>query len=304
MRSGLLAILPAMVLAACVGGEPTPPGTIAGPAAAEAGADRDRAQLWWVPVQPYQDTSTRYLLETMLYRPPGAGPFPLVTINHGIPADKWNLRAIRPAFEAAAHWWVTQGYAVAVPLRRGIGRSQGDLAEWNDGCDVDDFLRLAYVSAIDMEGVVSYLAQQPFVDPHRIVVVGQSAAGFGGLAIAADPPPGILAVVDFAGGVGGYGDGNICGGEDHLVEAARQLGERGKLPELWLYAANDQWFGHVARRMFYAYRAGAEAPIHFVDLPPFDADGHGTLYRADPAVWGPAVADFLKTVPALAAAGG
>ena len=300
MRMGLLAGVLGLSLAACAAGSPAPPETVAGPAGPEAAADR--AQLWWVPVRPYTDSDATFLLETMIYRPTGPGPFPLVTINHGLPADKWGLRSVRPGFEAAAHWWVEHGFAVAVPLRRGVGRSQGDLAEWSEDCRTDDFVQLAYISALDMRGVVGYLARQPFVDPHRIVVVGQSVGGFGGLALAADPPPGVTAVIDFAGGVGGYGDGEICGGADRLVEAARQLGRRAKLPELWLFSENDQWFGAVAKPMFEAYRAGAQAPIRFVQLPPFGRDGHGTLYRADPAVWGTAVMDFLKTVPALAPA--
>ncbi|HEV2673206.1 MAG TPA: CocE/NonD family hydrolase [Aliidongia sp.] len=300
MRRGLLAGILALGLGACAARQPAPPGTIAGPAGPET-AD-DRAQLWWVPVRPYTGRDEAFLLETMIYRPAGAGPFPLVTINHGLPADKWNLQLVRPGFEIAAHWWVTHGYAVAVPLRRGVGRSQGALAEWAEACSADDFVHLAYVSAIDMRGTVAYLAKQPFVDPSRIVVVGQSAGGFGGLALAADPPPGVVAVLDFAGGVGGYGNGEICGGADNLIEAARQLGQRSKLPELWLFSENDRWFGAIAKPMYEAYRAGARAPVGFVALPPFGDDGHGTLYRADPAVWAAAVTDFLKTVPARAPA--
>ncbi len=301
MRWRWLACGLALMLAACVADAPAPPGTPVGADGPELA--QDRAQLWWVPVRPYLDGDATFLLETMVYRPPGPGPFPLVTINHGLPANKWNLRIVRPAFEAAAHWWVAQGYAVAVPLRRGVGRSQGGLVEWNDACGVDDFVRLAYVGAIDIKGVVTYLAGQPFVDPHRIVVVGQSAGGFGGLALAAAPPPGVQAVIAFAPGVGGYGDGEICGGADHLIEAARQLGRRGKLPELWLFSKNDRWFGAIGEEMFYAYRAGVSAPIRFVSLPPFGDDGHSTLYQADPGFWGPAVSHFLETVPALAGGG-
>ncbi|GGF13850.1 hypothetical protein GCM10011611_19470 [Aliidongia dinghuensis] len=264
----------------------------------------DRAQLWWVPVRPYIDSDATFLLETMVYRPPGPGPFPLVTINHGLPADKWSLRAVKPAFAAAAHWWVARGYAVAVPLRRGVGRSQGDFVEASDDCSTEDLVQLAYVGALDLRGVVDYLARQPFVDPHSIVIVGQSASGFSGLALAADPPAGVAALIAFAPGVGGYGNGEICGGTEALIEAARQLGQRGKLPELWLYAQNDRWFGAIGEQMFYAYRSGALAPIRFVSLPPFGADGHSTLYQADPGFWGPAVSDFLKTIPALSGAGG
>ena len=293
MRIGLLAWVLALGLAGCLPG-PAPPDTLAGPAGPETASDR--AQLWWVPVHPYSNRDDAFLLETRLYRPVGSGPFPLVTINHGVPGDKLRLRATEPAYQAVAHWWVGQGYAVAVPLRRGIGRSQGEFAESTDTCDATDFARVAFTAAADIKGVVRYLATEPFIDPHRTVIVGQSVGGFAGLAVAADPSPGVVAAVDFAGGIGGYGDGDICGGADGLVEAARQLGLRAKIPTLWLYSANDQWFGAVARPMFDAYRAGSKPPASFVALPPFSYDGHATLYRADPSVWASAVAAFMATV--------
>jgi dienelactone hydrolase len=291
-------ILSAFVMALALGGclaSPVPQDTPAGP----AGPETDGAQLWWVPVQPYGNTDASFLLETMVYRPQGPGPFPLVTINHGLPVDKSRLRETKPAFQRAAHWWVAHGYAVAVPLRRGVGRSQGDFVETTGNCTAGDFTRRAYLAALDMKGVVRYLAAQPFIDPHRIVVVGQSVGGFASLAVSADPPPGVVAIVDFAGGIGGFGNGEICGGQAGLIEAARGLGTRAKLPEVWLFAANDHWFGTVAHPMYEAYRAEAKVPVGFVGLPPFGADGHGTLYRADPDVWASAVTNFLATVPAL-----
>jgi dienelactone hydrolase len=267
---------------------------VAGPSAGEAGPDR--AQLWWVPIRPYPNQPTTFLLETRLYRPAGPGPFPLVTINHGVPNDKRFLRTTEPGFEAAAHWWVGQGYAVAVPLRRGVGRSQGAFGDSTETCDADDFDRVAYVAAADIKGVADYLGRQPFIDPRRIVIVGNSVGGFGALAVAADPPAGVTAIINFSGGIGGYGDGTICGGDASLIETARQLGLRAKRPTLWLYADNDHYFGAVARPMFEAYHAAAKPPAAFVRLPPFGYDGHATLYRADPAVWASAVTAFLASV--------
>ena len=293
MRTGLLALILGLGLAACQP-LPAPPETQAGPAAPETGPDR--AQLWWVPIRPYANRDTTFLLETRLYRPPGPGPFPLVTINHGVPNDKRFLRRTEPGFEAAAHWWVGQGYAVAVPLRRGVGRSQGEFGDSTEVCDADDFDRVAFVAAADIKGVAEYLGRQPFVDPHHIVIVGNSVGGFGALGVAADPPDGVIAIINFSGGLGGFGDGTICGGEGALIETARQLGLRAKLPTLWLYSTNDQYFGAVAQPMFDAYHAASKAPARFVALPPFSFDGHATLYRADPDVWASAVAAFLATV--------
>jgi dienelactone hydrolase len=291
---GLFACGLALLLAGCQPG-PAASDTVPGPSGPEVGPDR--AQPWWVPVQPTADPARTYLLQTTLYRPPGAGPFPLVTINHGVPGDKRFLRTAEPAFEAVAHWWVGQGYAVAVPLRRGVGRSQGTFAEGTETCDAAGFSRVAYVAAADMKGVVEYLAAEPFVDPRHIIVLGNSVGGLGALAVAADPPAGVTGVVDFSGGAGGFGNDQLCGDPAALVETARQLGLRAKRPALWLYAANDHWFGTVARPMFEAYRAADKAPTSFVQLPPFGDEGHATLYRADPTVWASAVTAFLATLP-------
>src|ERR1700751_1988855 len=103
-------------------------------------------QLWWVPVRSPAEEAPDILLETMIYRPSGAGPFPLVVINHGKPG--WDIGAtVRrfvgqalalasrrvdaggPDFEVAAHWFVDQGFAVAVPIRQGYGRSQGIVSD-------------------------------------------------------------------------------------------------------------------------------------------------------------------------------
>jgi hypothetical protein len=48
--------------------------------------------------------------------------------------------------------------------------------------------------------------------------------------------------------------------------------------------------------MFDAYKAGSNAEMRFVDLPPFDDDGHKTLGHADPSVWASPVSTFLNGV--------
>jgi hypothetical protein len=84
-------------------------------------------QLWSVPVGTGAEQS---LLETMVYRPPGAGPFPLVTINHGKPRPgDSDPSAMHPGFGAAAHWFVDRSFAVAVPMRRGYGLSPGPISD-------------------------------------------------------------------------------------------------------------------------------------------------------------------------------
>jgi dienelactone hydrolase len=259
----------------------------------------DNWQPWWVPITVPATGSHVFLLETVVYRPSGPGPFPLVTINHGKPRPTGiEPRAMHPSFAAAAHWFVARGFAVAVPMRRGYGASQGDIGDAAGSCDHRDYFASARLTAAEMEGVVAYFRQQSFVDPKNVVVVGHSWGGLGALGVAYDAPPGVVAIVNFAGGGGSFAPGRICGGQERLIADVGRLGVGDHIPEIWLYAANDHYFAPpLAHAMYDAYRAAAKAPVTFVDLPAFGDDGHMTFIRGDPAIWAPAVGRFLADLP-------
>jgi len=75
------------------------------------------------------------------------------------------------------------------------------------------------------------------------------------------------------------------------VVSAKNLGPQSKLFEL-----NYLFRNKPAHAMVQAYQAGSAPPIRFIDLPPFDDDGHRTLARADPSVWAEPVSAFLHQV--------
>lgn len=140
-------------------------------------------------------------------------------------------------------------------------------------------------------------ATLPGADPARIVVVGQSAGGFGAVALADAPPPGVVGVISFAGGRGGDGKEHICGSEDRLIAAEGHFGAGNRVPQVWLYAANDHFFRRdLAHRMYAAYAGASTPPVTFVGLPSFGDDGHKTFAKADPSVWERPVSAFLKRV--------
>src|SRR5262249_48947536 len=128
-------------------------------------------ELWWVPVAASGLPTKTYLLETTVYRPRGPGPFPLVTINHGKPATDHNLNKIRPGFEAAASWFVDKGFAVAVPLRRGYGRSQGEVSDLVGSCGDLDYFATARQTAIDMEAVIKFMQAQSFILKNEVLAI-------------------------------------------------------------------------------------------------------------------------------------
>jgi dienelactone hydrolase len=129
-----------------------------------------------------------------------------------------------------------------------------------------------------------------------VVLAGQSAGGFGSVAAASQKFDGLVAVVNFAGGRGSQGPDEVCG-EARLVEAMGRYGRGSRVPELWIYSANDRFFGPaLARRMHEAFvRAGGEAEL--VEAPALGHDGHGYFARAMDD-WSPRVAAFLERVRA------
>ncbi|MEY9183921.1 dienelactone hydrolase [Bradyrhizobium sp. USDA 326] len=254
-------------------------------------------QLWWIPVQSRGEGAVR-LLETIVYRPAGAGPFALVVIYHGKPAR--NFKAVRPGFEIAAQWFVDHGFAVAVPLRQGYGRSQGTVHDMVGTCETMDYLATARATAGDAEGVISFMQRQSFIDPGSVIIVGHSHGGLGALGVASDAPNGVVGVINFAGGSGSWKHGHFCNGRDKLISAISRLGSENRLPQIWLYGLDDETFDpSLAREMWSAYTTNSRAKIIFVALPG-TGEGHMLFPKGNTSVWGSAVQQFLVQLGVLA----
>ena len=284
LRSVLFAaalIVPAAALAA----EPR----MAGPVGVPSGPERE--QVWWVPMVPPRGDAPLHLVTTV-YRPPGEGPFPLAIVNHGSPRDAADRRKQeRDPMRAQARWFVGRGFAVAVPMRRGYGASEGDFSEGFGPCDAADFYAGGRAAAADIGAVLAFFRFHAFVDPNRIVLAGQSAGGWGVLAVASQNPEGVVAIVNFAGGRGSPAPDQNCSAL-RLIEAAGAFGRTARIPSLWIYTENDRYVGPaLSIRMAAAYRdSGGRAEFHL--LPPFGSDGHALFARAVDR-WGPLVQPFL-----------
>jgi len=245
-------------------------------------------------------------LRTRVLRPPGTGSFPLAVVSHGSPlkaADRPTMEI--PTLAPISNWLLQQGYLVALPLRRGYGQTGGPWLENFGPCSNPDFYQAGLTSAEDIQATLRFFRQHGGIARERMLLVGWSAGGWGSIAAASQNPPGVFAVVNFAGGRGGGQPGGVKQGDgeagnclpDRLVEAARRYGSTARIPSLWLYAANDSFFAPaLARRMFDAYsRAGGKA--QYVALPAFGSDGHRLFAAADGrALWEPPAGKFLATV--------
>lgn len=245
-------------------------------------------------------------LRTRVLRPPGVGPFPLAVVSHGSPPKAADRPAMEvPVLAPISNWLLQQGYLVALPLRRGYGQTGGPWLEAYGSCSNPDFYKAGLASAEDIQTTLGFFRQHGGIARDRMLLVGWSAGGWASIAADSQNPPGVLAVVNFAGGRGGGQPQGVkdagsqtgnCAPE-RLVEAAGRYGSTARIPSVWVYAANDAFFGPVlSRRMFDAYsRAGAKA--EYVALPAFGSDGHRVFTAADGrALWQPPVDKFLATV--------
>lgn len=286
---------------------------VAGPALAQAhdpgpkGAPEGpwRRQIHWVP--SLAEKPPGWVLVTQVCRPaadkfPDSAPAPLMLLNHGSPANSSQRPAMKPyaCDSEAAAWFLARGYVVAMPMRRGYGETSGPWLEDYGRCSDPDFYRGGLPAAEDMESAVRYLEKLPYVQPGRTVIVGQSAGGWGSLAYSSRNPPGVAAIVNFAGGRGGWAGQrpNTNCVPERLIAGAGKYGETARLPTLWIYTENDSFFApEISRAMHARYTAaGGKADFHL--LPPWGNDGHSFMSGNNSArIWGPLVERFLGSLP-------
>ena len=125
-----------------------------------------------------------------------------------------------------------------------------------------------------------------------MISIGVSAGGIATVALTANPPAGLVAAINFAGGRGSPKDDEVCG-EDQLVAAFGVFGKRSRIPMLWIYAENDRYFGPALAERFHAAFLAGGGKAEFLRHPPFGEDGH-FLFAAGIPLWTRHVDGFLK----------
>jgi dienelactone hydrolase len=267
--------------------------TVAQPQSAE---DRvQHRQLWLLSIP-----GERVRMHAYVFRPPGLGPFPLAVINHGsIQAGPVREKYRMPDYPVATQWFLDRGYAVVLPQRPGHGETGGPYFEDQGMCVDPDYRQSGVRTADSIVAAIDDMRAQPFVQSTGVVVVGQSAGGWGALALASRNLPSVTAVVNFAGGRGGRSDNrpnNNCA-PDRLVTASADFGRTARTPTLWFYAENDTYFGPtLSRRMASAFRS-VGGNITYRLLPPSGTEGHLLVHSRDAAaLWQPILTRFLATI--------
>jgi dienelactone hydrolase len=250
-------------------------------------------------VIPVTDTTGHVTdLQGRVCRPAGNTSARLVVINHGSPPDAASrpLMKLGRCDSEAARWFLDRGYVVVFALRRGYGATGGQFAESYGRCDDADYVGAGIETARDINAIVNYATALPFVRSDGVVVVGQSAGGWGTIAYDSLPHPKVAAFVVMAGGRGGHehDQPNTNCHPDLLAAAAGHYGATATTQMLWIYAANDSFFGPSIAQALHAAFTKAGGRAEFEQPGPYDDDGHRLFFgHGGSAIWGPMVEHYL-----------
>lgn len=196
--------------------------------------------------------SGKLKIEAYVYKPEGAGPFPVVIYNHGSRTE--HDREERP-FAYVGSMLEAGGYVVVVPERRGYGKSDGPTFGETVGEDRGvRFVRRVQEETDDVLAAVEFVKTLPYVDAARMGVMGWS---FGGItSVFAASRSGVFRVViDQAGAALTW---------DHSPEMQKALKEAaGKVraPLLGLVAENDRTTESVKAVVREAEKHGTTAKL-------------------------------------------
>ena len=247
----------------------------------------------------------KYKLEVYTVTPSGAGPFPLAVVSHGMPLRggrkalrNLRIRDVLPIAEDFAR----RGYKAVVFGRRGFASSKGRFREGYGKCSDASkagYVRVARNGAKDYAAIIEALAAEPDVDGSTVVAAGHSGGGLVVSKLASQPPPGLVGIINLAGGRGGAKKGGNCS-ESGFVGAFGEFGKGAKVPALWLYSTTDQLFWpELVHRALNAY-ASDGAPVRLERIGPlwFTENGHILQMLGGREYWRPRIDAFLNAIGA------
>jgi len=134
------------------------------------------------------DGDSQRQIPAWLYKPRGAGPFPVVISIHGGPEGQ-----ARPGFSSTYQMWVEKlGIAVVIPNVRGSSGYGKSYLSLDNGFRREDSVR-------DIGALLDWIATQPDLDQDRVAVFGGSYGGYMVLASAFHYSDKLKAAVDIVG---------------------------------------------------------------------------------------------------------
>ncbi|MCE2934224.1 MAG: hypothetical protein LW833_14910 [Hyphomicrobiales bacterium] len=256
-------------------------------------------------VFPARAEGRDWQVTAFVYKPPGKGPFPLLVFSHGRSGKAEERAALRyPVPLGHVAYWQRKGFAVMAPIRPGYGETGGPDIE-SSGNRIDRagacqgagaYHRVARNAADVVEAAVKWGREQKWVNPRAILLAGQSVGGLTSAATGARNLPGVIGYINFSGGTGGVPEKRPKAScfPELLEQVYGTFGRTTRVPNIWLYAPNDLFWGEEAPRRWHRAFAAAGGRGEFVMTAPVpNEDGHRLLLRGG-RLWSIPVDRFLS----------
>ena len=260
-------------------------------------------------VNDAQDQGTIRLV-TYVYRPVKADRREVVLFSVGstggmIRSPKEPGEGLAPAL---IRFFVSRGYTLVVPQRRGRGESTGtyveECATAAGKCTPAEQVALTdrglREALLDTNAVIDQVVLGRLVPRDaKILLAGQSRGGFLSLVLAGERPSLVTGVINFAGGWQSMQERlSEADVKERLELQTPKLAKAAKQfsgPSIWIYAARDPFYREGTPRLLLDawQKAGGQAEYVFVaehSLP------NPHLAIADAALWGRQVDGFLKNI--------
>ena len=248
----------------------------------------------------FRESGKSVELETVIFKPPGEGPFPLAVVNHGSTGGGNDQAAFTNTWtnEWFAEFLNTRGYMVAFPQRRGRGKSGGLYDEGfhedrSKGytCDAQRSLAGADRAKADLAASLDALQKRSDVKAGPVLLAGNSRGGILSTAYAGTHPAQVKGVINF---VGGWIAEGCRSAEDINPPLFRKGGGFGR-PVLWLYGRDDSFYSIEHSRKNFAAFENAGGKGNFVEVTVAGQNnGHWVMWI--PPLWTEHVANYLDTI--------
>jgi len=240
-------------------------------------------------------------LEVVIFRPQGAGPFPLAVINHGSTGRGTNPALFTETWLSAdlADFLNDRGWIVAFPQRRGRGKSDGlydegfeDVRQFGYACNTNITLRGADRALGDIDAAIAALRRRQDVAATPILIGGISRGGILSIAYAGSHPKHVAGVINF---VGGW-LGERCNVSSTVNHALFERGAAYQRPTIWLYGQHDPFYSVAHSRDNFAAFEKAGGRGQFLEFEAPIGQGHFILGR--PNLWSGPLDSYLKSLGA------
>ena len=249
-------------------------------------------------------------LVAYVYRPVKNDRHKVVLFSHGSTGGL--SRSPKEAMDAppvpVINFFVSRGYTLVAPMRRGRNESSGTYVEecsvFTNQCTVEDQIprgeramkeALADTNAVIDQLIIGKLASRD----SKIIAAGISRGGFLSLILAGERPALVEGVVNFVGGWLGVTDRltdvqNKARMDDQKARLERAA-KRFSGPSVWFYAARDPFYKDGVAQGLHKYWTDAGGKGEFIYITDHNLQS-GHFVATNPSLWSKQVEALLTKI--------